>query len=711
MALKIAKPLLCSAVALVAAALLPAQDFAEGVKQYRLGRYDEALQTFRAVLAADPTNEEAFEIFLKTDQQVWAALLQDGEDFRKIAQHMLDHATLGRSERSRDEDAIRELVDQATSDGDFGTRRGAVLSLTADHGEFAVPALVEKLGDTDSEDAQVKGIVALYDFGRTATLPLLEVLASDDTLLRRNVVAVLGHVKDERAVPALARLTESDSSDAVREAAATALRNIGGGSGSSAVVLYKEAAERFLSDSGVRGTDRSEVIWSWVDGALVAQDVPVAVYNFELAKKFAHAAVDLDPVDRGAKVLLARAYLGEAAAITESVASGSEDEALSELAAWVPALQNVAAATGLDVLRSAAADSMDAGMVPMAVAAIELLGDVETGEDLASSPLVAAVDNRNKRVAYSAALALAKAGGATPPAANRVVSVLGSAVQEETLLNVKVIDQSPVTERAAAEASFARGTAIDVSDSAADAMNDLYQFPNVDVVVLNENIADALPEAIIGLVQKNPRMQHIKVLVVTNDPDAAAERYGDRIAGAIAGPVSGESLRQAVEEALADVEPDALRARADKVAVAAGQALANLAANNVNVGGALGDLAGQLGRTDAIAIPVAMALGSGGTEAQIGALLEAIQGADASVELKVACADAIGDVLARSGGVAPDLFQALLAVAQTGGDAALRSAAVRALAKGNLDPASSLELLEALRVAPGAASGDDVDSD
>ncbi len=705
MARVFAKSLTGIAAALVTTTLASAQNdaFAEGVKAYRLGELEQAKQKFEEVLAADPSHEDAFDLYRKTDAAVWQALLleQDG-GINQFARHMLELAKVGRSERSRDADAIAALVEQATDEAaDFQTRYQAVLKLRGDHAEFAVPALARVLGDADADKGQIAAQAALVEIGRDATPALIELLRSDNDLLRRNVVAVLGNIKDERAVPALQHVAATDSSDVIRETAATVVDRMG--ASGNALSSFLRQAEGYLSDSGVRDDDRSPVTWSFGDGELAAHDVPAVLYNFELAKKAAHDALAIAPDSEEAQTLLARAYLGQAAAIRESLASNPDDEALAGFGGQVAGLVNTAAATGVDVVRRAVNDSIAGGMGPVAVAGIELLGQMESRDDLDGSPLVAAVSSPNKEVSYAAALALAKVGGAGVPAAGNVVDKLAQAVGEKAVLNIRVIDSNPVTQSAVMEASLPRGTRVDVADSAVAAMNEMYRFPNVDVVVLSENTSDALPEAIIGLIRKHNDMAKAKILVIAEDVDAATERFGDRIDGAIQGPVSADSVRDAVNSALEGVELDATQQRAARAAVAASTALQSLARDKVDISGALVSLAQQLTREDAVAVPAAQAIGHGGGVEDATALLAAIRG-EGSDDLKVACAEAIGNILGRTPAAPQDLFGALVEVATGDAEAGLRAATVRALGKAKVDAQSKAKLIEALRVRPSVDS-------
>jgi hypothetical protein len=227
-------------------------------------------------------------------------------------------------------------------------------------------------------------------------------------------------------------------------------------------------------------------------------------------------------------------------------------------------------------------------------------------------------------------------------------------------------------------------------------MDSLYRFPNVDVVVINETLPDERPEAVIGLIKKDPRLQHVKVLVLAKDVEKAAERFGSTIDGTIQAPLSTDNLQKAVDEALPEV--DETRKRADAVAVAASQALRRLGASAVDLQGALANLASQLNRDDSVAIPAAGALGAGGGPAHAGALLAVLDSDAASLDLKVAVAQALGSIYGRAQ-QAPDeaSFQKLLGNLKAGTDAKLARAIVEALGRAKLAPGDKLKLVDAIK--------------
>lgn len=687
--------------ALIAAGTSTAQvekDFAEGVQLYRLGKLEDARAKFAEVLRQNPTHEDAFRIWRETEAAIWQNLVLEGGELEKIARHLIAQATVARRERSRDQEKIAALVETATTSADYDERRKATLTLVSEHGEFAVPPLLAPLGNLDSNDQQNRAILLADNLGREAVLPLIQALEHESALVRRNVAAALAHIGDMRAAGALARVAQGDSDELVRASAASALKTMGVPAGANAIDLYLQEARRYLTH-GVDDSTRSDVSWNLVDGQLVATDTPALLQPFELAKDSALSALSLDPANAEARALVARAHLAEATAIADSLAVAPDDEKLAALAGKVDQLRMVAMASGTASLRKVMADSIADGQIPVAVAAIRALGQAEGRDALSGSPLVDALDSDDRRIRYAAALALTEAAGSsTPPAVDKVVRNLGGAVTEEALRVIKVIDASPETVKVAREAAAQqRGNFVDASATVAKAAEDLMSFPNVDVVVINENVPDALPETLIGHVRKDPRLSNVKILVVAADVEKAAERFGDTIHGTIAGPLSGEALLAAVNTALEGTTMDSRRARADQVAVAASKALDGLAAQRVDVSPALENLAGQLNRNDSVAVPAARAIGSGGSVNELGALLGAIGNESASLDLKVASADSVGSILSRLDSVPGETFTSLLGVLESPADIKLKQAVVTALGKGKLAPGERLQLIEVLR--------------
>jgi len=417
----------------------------------------------------------------------------------------------------------------------------------------------------------------------------------------------------------------NDPSEPVRHVANRGLAELGLPQGSDAVQLSVNQAHAYLASGGVRDGDYSEVVWSWTPEGLKYTDVPAPLYHFELAKRRAHEAMRVDPTNAEAKALLARAYLAQVAAIDDTLAANPDDTTMQALANETGRLRMVAEALGVETVRRAVEDSIAEGQSAVAVRGIQSLGQIEERGELQGSPLVAALDSADTRISYAAALALAKsAEGGALPAADRVVAVLGKAVEEEAIRTILFIDSNPMNRAVARNVSFDPRGGVSVSDAASGkaAIADFYNFPNYDVVVVSDTIADVLPEDVISLIRQ--RNDKAKVVLLTQSEDAESN-YGDSVDGYLMieqGSLSGDALLAKVNEVVDAL--DARRARATAVAIAAGESLRDLARADVAIGAAADSLANQLTREDAVAIPAADALGEGGGAEQIAALRKAL---------------------------------------------------------------------------------------
>lgn len=691
--------LLAVAVALFACGQAAAQtQLKEAVTAIRLGKTEEAKEKLREILTSDPSNEEALALYQSVSQDEWYMLITEADDdIRKIAQSILARAKAERREQSRDEATIQALVDTATAaDSDFGQRQDAINTLIANHGEFAVPALVEKLGNSDDVEGQIRAIYALSQLHSVAVLPLIEALESSDELTVQNAAAALHHIGDVRAAPAMAHLA-NDSRVGVSTIAKkfVAQHEI---TGSDVELLLAQANDYLKGRIPAGGF--SDVVWTLQDDKLVATDVPPLVYPSELAKSCAADAVAIAPQNVDAVSMLAQANLAQANLIENSIAQG--DEVAAGLADVVPELKIAAQATGLRALRAALDAGIEQGLVPVAVGAIEALAAAEAADTVSQSSLVRALDSSDKRVQYAAATALVEvSNGVNVPAAGKVVDILASAVTEEAVRTIQVISPDREAATAVATASKTRGVAAADSSTAVDGMRDILVNPNIDVVVINEILPDRLPEDIIGNLRKDSRLSNTRIVIVAKDTDAAAERFGDSIHGVVQAPLTGESLVAEVNRVLEGVSNPS-GARAEGYAARASEALHAVAAGKGSIAPAITNLTSQLNRADAVAVPAAKTLGIAGGADQLDALRGVLEGGSDAV--KTAAADAIGNILSRIDSAPEAIVTALLAAVQGDGDVELRSAAARALGKAKLQARQKAEVQKRLRKIAGTSN-------
>ncbi len=710
---------LISAGAILATGSLYAQGakdaFKEGVKLLRLGQDAQALEKFMEALNADPSNEEAYQLWKETHHTVWAQLMARKGDYAKVARRFLTLATLERKRRSADEEAIRPLVEKALSE-DYRTRQEASLKLMSEHGEYAVPFLVDALSNADDMNQQIRAIACLEKIGRRAALPLIALLGSENRLLRLNAAVSLLYIGDGRALPALKRLAESDRDAGVREVATKAVAKIGGSAVPSSLDLYLKHAHGFLTGSPtlVRDGDISEVLWSLRDGALVSRPVPAQLFALELAKDSAYGALDVDPTSEDALVALARAYVAEKTVVDSTLAQNPEDEAMRAAAASVAEMGITVLAAGAKTIRRAVEENLAEGMIPAAVEALHALARVEDASSLGGSPLVAALSHPDKRVRYAAAMDLSRMQDAAlePAARDKVVAVLGQAVLEQAVRVVKVIDPDAGNRKVAMEAaSKDKGVFVDAAASTPKALADLGMFPNVDVVVLNENLGSYTPWDVLGFLRKHESLKDVKVILVTADKTKAEEAYGDKVDAYIQGPLTGEALANRVDEVLKDLPMDENRKAASVYAVSAAKALARLGAGDFGVARVSAALVQAARRDAAVAVPALDALGRSAGADSISAVVAVLTSTKGGNETVCkAAAEALGRIMARTGQAPKAAVEALTGIASDSSlSAAMRGAAVAALGRAPLLPGERAKLLRSLRIDPGSVGGDDTE--
>lgn len=703
MASSLAKTFLASVVAAIVAGSAMAQDpFQDGVKLLRLGKKDEALVAFQGILKSDPSNAEAMRLYSSIGQDEWYMLLSEQGEIQKIAASILERAKLERKQQSRDASAIDALVEiVCAKDGSYSDRRDAVIKLVADHGEFAVPAFVARMANADDESGQIQAIAALVQVGPRAVMPLIEALKSTSGLLRLNAAAALTHINDERSVPAMARLAQVDDQENVK---AVARRFLDGRKEKGKAVTLLLAQSRAYLKSGVMPGAYSDVVWSLKNDKLEATVVPALIYAAELSKSAANDAVQVDPGSEDARSVLAQANLAEANLIETSIAQG--DATAKALEPMAAEFKMAALATGPAILRKALEDGVKSGMPNVAVAAIDALAMVEERGELATSTLKSALGSDDKRIRYAAAVALAKAsGGVNVPDSDKVVNVLAAAVIEESVRMIQLIGAGGDFTTASKEAAAQRGSSVWSDANATSGMRQLLDNPNVDIVVINEILDGGLPEDIIGNIKKDPRMASTKIVIVAKDTEKAQARFGETIHGVTKAPLTKETLNEAINTALAGVAAEPQNVRAESYAKSASESLLTLAAGKSNIKNALVSLAGQLNRGDSIAVPAAKALGLSGGEPQLDALLVALSGSG-SVDLKVAAAGALGQILGRAKTCPKPVAEGLMAALNSDADVKVRSAAAAALGKAKVDPAEKAKLLDSMKkIGVAAAQG------
>jgi CheY-like chemotaxis protein len=675
---------LAAALAVSASALQAGlqETFSRGVQALRRGNAEEAQRAFAEVLAADLSQEQAFELWRSTDDQIWLDLLAQRGQMGQFAEHMLERARLWRESRRSDEGAIRELLAKIDG-GDPVERRSATWRLAYDHGQYAVPYLVNWLADSGSGERRVAGLTTLTEMAGEAVPALLAALHAEDAGMRRQVALALALIKDRRAAPWLALAAEKDADEAVRSAAAQAAAACGGGDAYDGF-LAQGAAYHAGSPSALPPGTSQGTVWSWSDGALAGVDMPAWLVREELAKAcFRHALV-ARPDGARAWAGLARVQAAEAVQLEERQLYG-EDLAAHEATIQQGTLAIFAA--GPAALDLALAEALDEGDE---LAAIGLCRGLGATASAPTAGLSRALTAESGMVQTAAALGLAQIALTSHAAADAaVVAELAESAGRDVTRVGAVIDARGERAAAVADALEAKGVTAAIYGSGAAALAALRRLPGQDVIVLADELPDVLPLSVLDALRDDARYAVTPVAVVAADADAAGELFGDRVTAVVGADLDLGALDEALAGKLSGD-----RARAADQARRAAHALADLAMGGTSMQAGGPGLLRGLERGLEIAVPLCHALAAGGTPEHLPALAAIAGDGAADEQLRGAAAGAMAGIFGRYRGATDEAIVALAKLAHAADSpAGVREACAKALGRVNLTPTQRAALL------------------
>lgn len=659
---------IAAALGLTLTATASAQDstFQDAVNEYLRGNYEIALDKFKEVLADNPSHEDAYRYLEKAGQEVLLLMLVKDGEYETVAQRFLEIAREARADKQNDEGAISALFDEAMN-GNYMQRRDALLKLSADHGEFGAAPFVAELGNEENE-TRVNAIFCLTRLSGDAVLPLIAALRSEDPRTQQNAAACLGVIKDVRASAYLKQLFDTTGNETVRMAAGEAFENLTGknpASPPSSTDLHIQAAEQYFrsDDRIVRPFDTNSAVWSWDGSGVVATEVPTYLRHLKLAEQHCRAALH----DAAARERLLAVQAAELAAMQQAAAS--EGEEMDSAASG--GLRVALAAGGPDAMAGALRFALDEDAQATAITLIDTLARLGSGNDSVRGALSAALQSSYKSVRYHAAMALADG-----QAGADVVSTLASALNEDAIRTVLVVDNNDGTRNAMQARLKTAGYSVVTASNGAEGFMRSRSTPPKDLVVLRAGLTDVTTDAFVY--DSDFRAAASPILLVADDTDSVESMYGGK--GKVAGVVAAgtdEAFLASVSDAMGDLNEE--REMALEAARAAAASLAHLSSAALKPASA--DLVQALARDDDPVVgPVLAALGRVGGKDAVTAVA-AIFGDDSrSEDIRVAAANALGGIFSRlSANPGDDILAPLKEAAASADSEALRVAAGRAL--------------------------------
>ena len=381
----------------------------------RVGKPGQAAPYLNRFVKSNPDDATLLEI--RDRYGVGTVLrLDEHPETRAQARPLLERMNAAAQRQARQEGRVRRFVDLLTASPD---EQDYALEQLRKAGPYAVPPLVEAVASPGRPPQERVLLVRnMSRLDRTAVPALVTVLDAPDRTLAADVAEALGRIGDRRAVPFLTDYAARGETPAGRAIARLTGRPFESQPRTPVRVLADEARRYHRHDLEFPG--ETVEVWSWVEGEgpsprTVSRGEAEAI----LGLRFARRALELDPADRPAQVILLSLALEQAVARTGRGSFPAEDPT----GAYPLALASGPEVVG-EVLRQALAD----GHSDLAAAAVGILGRLTDRDALTTDrppPLVEALSAPDRRVQFTAAHALVDLAPQRPfPGSSRVVPVL-----------------------------------------------------------------------------------------------------------------------------------------------------------------------------------------------------------------------------------------------------------------------------------------------
>ena len=656
---------------------------ASGVALLKQGRTQEANAKFREVLAADPSSQDAYALVKETDYQVFLEMLKSGGDAEQVAKRILSLSSQVEIERSKDPAAIKALVDTAIRATELDQREIAARKLAGSHGQYAVPQLVGFLGSNDINE-RANAIMALSRIGSDAVLPLCASIGSGNEMQKQNTVRLLQRIGDERSEPAVAKAM---------------------GDKAGAAQKYMAMAKKYFQGDQlvVRAFDRSFAIWSVEGGVLTPREVARFVYNYELAEQCAYEALALDPSMKDAAAMIALVGCAEQVAFENLGEEAKANEAIQEQGKSLDGVSALAGSIGtgglLDAFRLGA--SLKNGDAAAKIA--DLIPTVWDGRAIGEdNALVQGLTSDDNKVRYAAAIALLRISPtAAFPKSNMVAQIAGDAAASRAVRQVLVIDSDAKNAMGAQRALNQAGFHAVSANSGTAGLSMAKATGGFDAVVVSAKLADISVFQVLADLGRDFRKSGAKKIVMAAGADlGAAKADYDKFSLAGVAPTSADSVGvvNTVKEALASPEGDAGRIRANKLSIAASNAIAGASGGAFKLSDAQKGLVGAAGEgaDPEVALAALNALAKVSNADAQTPLRGIIANAANTPALRVAACRAMATAL-RGQAPSKETYDALLE-AMGDADVGVRTAAGAALGSSKLTPAQQGEVMNKRRV-------------
>ncbi len=471
----------------------PDEFFAGALLMVDLARMDLAKKYLEQFEAGSPDDELLLKIRDKHGTAEFLKLARIKE-LQPLSSEIFERLSAAARKQSEDPAFVDGLIARLAADP---TQRELAIRELRNAGPRAVPQVLRQMSRPEMANQQDILVIALTRMGRQIVPPLLGGLDAPEERVRAAIIDVLGWLDANESIPYLWFPAFSESQPkGVRSAALKTLAKLTTGSREKTDRLSSVTASNELKrlakllyqkpDLLPREEDGTVVIWSWDDqlGTVAPKSYPPQIAAMLLSARFARQSLALTPENRDPQ----RQYL--AATLALDILQGGWDK--PRLAEPGSAMY-VALTSGEDTVSQVLTDALEAGQPATAVAALEVLAQIGTREQLLGlkglkSPVLAALNAPDTRIQFAAATAILRMEPRTGfPGANRVISVLARSLTDAGRSNALVIDAD--RDRAGVTAGFLTGAGFEgsVATTGREGFQKASTTAGMDVIVVHTN--------------------------------------------------------------------------------------------------------------------------------------------------------------------------------------------------------------------------------
>jgi HEAT repeats len=400
-----------------------------------IGRFDLAKSYAQAILQSNPDPVKMLELSRKNEQgyDILVKVRDSAPDaeLAALCGKVLALIERGRFLHRSDPKIIAEEVRRLST-----TDRGWFIGVERlrNAGEYAIPFMLDALADPSRQNEMPNIVRALPQIGRAAIRPLVSALQTKNVALRTQIVAALGKIGYPQSLAYLKFVAEKDDLPQLRQAAQESIKQIDPAAlQTPAAQLFYRLGENYYyhDDSLAPAADANFAnIWFWDAGAqrLTLDEVSKKYFNELMAMRSCEWALRADAGFGSAIGLwLAAFFKAESAGVPKMPAYFGEHHADALV---------YATTAGVEYLHQALARAVKDKNAYVALGVIEALATTAGEKSLfyqigGAQPLLQALSFNDKKVKYSAAIAIAAAGPTEVfPESKLVVENLASALGE-----------------------------------------------------------------------------------------------------------------------------------------------------------------------------------------------------------------------------------------------------------------------------------------